>query len=371
MNDLANILGIEKPSLELLEAAGFINARLLAQSDSGQVTAELRQANEVLQICGQPPSEAEVSQWIGRAREIAGAPIDKPGAKSPAPVTQDTLVTQVTQVEQLASVNFEATPEGLSMLAVAPLALPLPARVLMNHQLAVADIPPALMLSEYRGDFKIRTTRQVPESRAPIQVMGTSPMVRIAENTGGQRLEIDTSRVRATTDAAPLRDAARHAVTAPVDERIDLLRAPRASTNKGRDPKSRRYIRGVLHSHPVGIYVGSLATLLLMALAPLAVVSAMLLLLSREVFDHFSWVPEWVIAFPLALPVVGIAYLILALRCRCRICGQGLFRSRPHLKDSRAHHIRGLGYIFPLCIHILLFHWFRCTHCGTPVRLKE
>jgi hypothetical protein len=33
--------------------------------------------------------------------------------------------------------------------------------------------------------------------------------------------------------------------------------------------------------------------------------------------------------------------------------------------------VKVIGYIFPLCVHIILFRWFRCTHCGTPIRLKE
>jgi hypothetical protein len=55
----------------------------------------------------------------------------------------------------------------------------------------------------------------------------------------------------------------------------------------------------------------------------------------------------------------------------CRICGQKLFAHRTHLKNSRAHHVPGLGYILPLCVQVILFRWFRCSHCGTPIRLKE
>ena len=90
-----------------------------------------------------------------------------------------------------------------------------------------------------------------------------------------------------------------------------------------------------------------------------------------EMPDRFGWVPGWLIVFPLLLPLVGICYLIWGLGGSCRVCGQGLFRHSAHLKNKRAHHMPVLGYIFPLCIQILLFHWFRCTHCGTPVRLKE
>jgi hypothetical protein len=41
------------------------------------------------------------------------------------------------------------------------------------------------------------------------------------------------------------------------------------------------------------------------------------------------------------------------------------------LKNRKAHHIPVLGYVFAVAVHIVLFRWFRCTYCGTPVRLKE
>jgi hypothetical protein len=77
------------------------------------------------------------------------------------------------------------------------------------------------------------------------------------------------------------------------------------------------------------------------------------------------------IALPIALPILGLFYAVLANNSSCRVCCQKLFIPKPHLKNSRAHHVKVLGYILPLCAHIILFRWFRCTHCGTPIRLKE
>ena len=142
-------------------------------------------------------------------------------------------------------------------------------------------------------------------------------------------------------------------------------------TNKGRSPRSRTYIRGVLHSHPVGLSIGAVLTLALGIMLPLAIASAGLLLLSGEWPERFGWVPKWLLAFPLSLPLFGIAYVIFAMRGSCRICGQKLFVPRLCLKNSKAHHVRGLGYIVPVSLHMLLFRWFRCTYCGTPVRLKK
>jgi hypothetical protein len=114
-----------------------------------------------------------------------------------------------------------------------------------------------------------------------------------------------------------------------------------------------------------------MVTLVLAVMLPIGIISAALLLLSQEVPQHFSWVPEWVLVFPLSLPVLAIAWLIWGLSGSCRICGQKLFVPRMCLKNSKAHHITGLGYIASVCLHMLLFKWFRCTYCGTPVRLKK
>lgn len=352
MSDLASIPGIGKSSLELLEAAGFIDTRALARARADQLAAELQRANSILGIAKKAPSPAIVENWIRVAREMTGEDAQE------EPETSKTVMP----------VDYESTPEGAALVAAAPVAIPLPARILMAHQVPVADIPPAILLNRYAGELDVRTKRRLPENRAPKPMVANGNFVRIAESTG-QKLDIDTSRLRSTTEPQepiPIRPR-----THPTDERVALIRTPRSSTNKGRDPRSRWYIRGVLHSHPRSIYAGAIVTLLVMILTPLAVASAILLLLSGEVPKHFSWVPGWLIVFPLVLPLFGICYLIWGVGGGCRICGQKLFRHRPHFKNSRAHRVPGLGYIFPLCIHILLFRWFRCTHCGTPVRLKE
>jgi hypothetical protein len=108
-----------------------------------------------------------------------------------------------------------------------------------------------------------------------------------------------------------------------------------------------------------------------MALFPIGVIAGFLLPLSDLLPLYFGWVPTWFLVFPASLPLVGIAYLIWGMGGSCRICGQKQFLPKVCLKNSKAHHIRGLGHIVPVCIHMLLFKWFRCTYCGTPVRLKK
>ena len=89
------------------------------------------------------------------------------------------------------------------------------------------------------------------------------------------------------------------------DPIIVLLRSPLPSTNKGRKPGSRFYIRGVLHDQPLKVWFGGLFAVLLQLSVPLAVIAAPLLILSNETPAGFEWVPKWIIAFPLAVPVLG------------------------------------------------------------------
>jgi len=356
MDNLNAIPGIGKSSLELLEAAGFLSVDSLANAGVDELAGELERANSILQILKESPSRTLVESWVNSAREIAGVSI---ATKTPSRMP----------------VDYEQTPQGEAMLNGAPFAIPLPARILMAGNLAVSDIPPAILFNRYSGELDVRTGQRIPESRHPRTkangpVASSVNVVRLAENTSS-RLDIDTTRFRSTSDLGEPRLKTPSIKTSPANDRVALIRAPRTETNKGRNPESRLYIRGVLHSHPYSIMVGALVTLVVLFVTPLALISALLLLLSGEYPAEFSWVPGWLIALPLALPFFGICYLIWGLGGRCRICGQSLFRHRHHRKNPRAHHVSGLGYILPLCVHILLFRWFRCTHCGTPVRLKE
>jgi Domain of unknown function (DUF4332) len=353
MSQLASIPGIGKASLELLEAAGFLDADAIARAGADELAAELKRANSVLKITKQTPGRVTVEKWIHAAREMVGTTEDE------------------TDVPALMPVDYEQTEQGAAMLAIAPFAIPLPARILVANRLGVADVPPAILFNRYAGELlDVRSGRKLPENRSPKPAAVTNHYVRIAE-TAGQRMEIDTTKLRSTQDMGEPLARMPSVKVSPANDRVALLRAPRSETNKGRDPQSRWYIRGVLHSHPRSIMMGALVTLLLILVVPVGITSAVLLLLSGEMPGHFSWVPGWIIVFPLVLPVFGVLYLIWGIGGSCRICGQSLFRHRSHLKNSRAHHVPGLGYIVPLCFHILTFSWFRCTHCGTPVRLKE
>jgi hypothetical protein len=355
MSDLLRISGIGKATSELLEAAGFLDATSVARAGVDELLRELERANSILKISKRLPGRVVVGKWIDSARELTVGQAAATG-EGPAPMVMP--------------VNYEASPQVADMLASAPFAIPLPARLLVENQLAVSDIPAAILLNRYSGDLDVRVEERLPRQRQPKAAAGIGNFVKVSDPVNA-RVELDTSKFRTMDEIGEALPRMAAPKTTPASDRVALLRAPRTSTNKGRDPKSRFYIRGVLHSHPLSIMVGAVVTLLLMVMIPLSVVSAGLLLLSAEVPGRFSWVPGWLLVIPVLLPLFGIAYLIWGTTGSCRICGQKLFSKRAHLKNPRAHHVPGLGYIVPLCFHILAFRWFRCTHCGTPVRLKE
>jgi hypothetical protein len=350
MTNLKSISGIGNSSVDLLEAAGFQDVESLAKAGVDELVEALAQAGDMLQTVEMLPDRTSVEQWIFEARTLSG-------------------IEQGAEVEMVMPVNHESAPEVARLLSSAPLAIPLPAKLLKAENLAVSDIPAGILLNRYSGDLEVRVENRVPvpkPSRPALHVGN----VRIAE-TSATRLDIDTSRIKSTDTLAGAAPKSSSSRAANMNDRVALIRGPKEETNRGRNPQSRRYIRGVLHSHPLGLRIGAIVTLVMMILLPLGVVSAALLLLSREVPQRFGWVPEWLLLFPVSLPVFGIMYMIWGTSGSCRICGQKQFVPKACLKNTKAHRIRGLGHIIPVCLHILLFQWFRCTYCGTPVRLKE
>jgi len=374
MTNLSSISGIGKASLELLEAAGILDAKTLAKAGVEELSSELERANRILGIAKRPPRKDEIEKWIQSARRNLGLDEDPP-----TPTTKARPAAAEPPAAML--VNYEVTEQVRDLLAAAPPAIPLPARQLIEAGLAVSEIPAAILLNRYAGDLEIRVTdrkgpRGIPRSPNLTKTRATTgAYVQIADPMP-PRLQIDTTRLRSIADleqSRPRIPASRAApdTPAPENDRVALIRAPREETNRGRDPRSRWYIRGVLHSHPWSMMFGAVITLLMMVLTVPALIAAALLLLSDLMPTVFHWVSPWLLILPCSLPVVGVFYLIYGVKGRCRICNQRLFFPRACLKNSKAHRIPGLGYIIPVCLHMLLFRWFRCTYCGTPVRLKK
>lgn len=358
MAALNRIKGIGKASIQLLEAAGIANAEDLAAQDIDALVAELQRANDVLAISKRVPGKATVLKWISNARELSGTTPGKEPLRDGAEPAEHAAAPEI---------NHEATPAVAEMLSRSPCAIPLPGRIMVGKGLAVADIPAGLLLNRYPGALDVRVDENTTR-RTVVQVRRTFGKQSTTEDKSIRR-QFDLSMAKPMVSSQS--NGKRIAKSTVDEDRVSLIRAPREQTNLGKDPESRAYIRGVLHTHPWSLRMGAIFSLLLLLDLPLAIIASFLLLLSRKMPESFPWVPEWFLAFPLALPLIGFGYLAWGMSGKCRICTQQLFIHKGALKHIKAHHLPGMGYVVPLSLHLLLFSWFRCSSCGTPVRLKK
>ncbi|MES2980773.1 MAG: DUF4332 domain-containing protein [Verrucomicrobiota bacterium] len=351
MLKLNEIPGIDSTDAELLDMAGIRDAKHLAEQDLLKLLDKLKRANDILQLSNGVPDETAVETWIHSATEAV--------SQNKNEFKNSSLAT---------AVNYEGNEQVAEMLANAPCAIPLPGKYLMEKKIRVSDIPAGLLLNRYSGDLDVRIGNpELPQGDVPQRRQAAPAQL----GQKAQPKNFDPSNLRAIDpNAAPVQRVAK-SKAGHEEDRVALIRAPRESTNRGKNPKSRNYIRGVLHTHPWHLRVGAVFTLILLPLVPIAIISGFLLLLTSISAESFPWVPKWLIAFPIALPVIGIGYLFWGLTGKCRICSQKLFAHKRALKHAKAHRLFYLGYVVPLSIHLLLFSWFRCSSCGTPVRLKK
>ncbi|WP_411826937.1 DUF4332 domain-containing protein [Luteolibacter sp. AS25] len=375
MPELRDIPGIGSASLDLLESAGIQEFHQLLAYDAERLAAELKKANDMLKLAKRDPSVSSIEKWMKYAVEVEE--VKEPDRKEDSNESEQTTDEESSVAEKSEEVvamgepvNYETDPEVLEMLSEAPFAIPLPGKKLMENELRVSDIPEGQLLSCYAGDLDVKT------GAVEKTELAEGPSIRLggkAARPGKKEAEKmrEKPKFKAINSTHERTEKALKLVPEGKEDRVALIRAPREKTNRGKDPNSRRYVRGVLHTHPWSLRIGGMITLLLVVVMPLAIISAFLLLVSREFPMTFPWVPKWILAFPIALPLVGFGYLIWGRSGKCRICNQRLFTHKAALKHIKAHRIPGLGYVIPLTLHMLAFGWFRCSSCGTPVRLKK
>lgn len=418
MAKLIDIEGIGPDDAELLEATGWTDAHALANADPERLTREIADANAMLKILPRTPERRRVERWIAAAGRAVGpstpkkkgrvksgsnpVPADAPAPRrrrktSAAAISEPPVVPSVKEELPLAvaaspptvdpgedelaaiagPVNFEADPDVAEMLVAAPIALPIPARLLAERGISPSEIAVAPLLNRALGDLEVRVSvdkpvrRDLPDAPAGSR-RATSVQVSDAGFSMGRR-GFDSARIRtiedAQGDAPPVRASSSKA--GMEDDRIALLRSPLEKTNRGRKPSSRFFIRGVLHDRPLRIWFGGLFALLLQLGVPLAIIAAPLLILSDQQPEVFSWVPKWIIVFPLIVPVAGLLYALVSTGAKCRVCAQRIYVPKHCLKNRKAHHLPLLGHIGAVALHVMTFKWFNCTFCGTAIRIKK
>jgi hypothetical protein len=125
---ISHIDGIDEDSLALLEAAGFQNVASLARITPIALQQELSGANRLLRIVASVPEPSILRQWIDRARELSGV-----GEMVPEGTTMDAVEDRLAVMK---------------VLEFAQVAIPLPARMLVEKNLGVDDVPSATPLDK-------------------------------------------------------------------------------------------------------------------------------------------------------------------------------------------------------------------------------
>jgi len=144
----------------------------------------------------------------------------------------------------------------------------------------------------------------------------------------------------------------------------DLTRSVSKDTNKGVNPNSRFYIRGVLNKR-AGAFMFSVFAFIMFNLCVLAgFLLPLLLVVDKEKF-------AWAVYTPILIVVGILIYFMFSGRATCPVCNQKQFAPKNCLKHRDAHKWPILGYMLPTALHAAVFKWFKCIFCGTSIRLKE
>lgn len=124
-----------------------------------------------------------------------------------------------------------------------------------------------------------------------------------------------------------------------------------------------KHFHAIRCSHPLRVYFGAWATLLLIVpFFALLIIPAMLL-----TGDIDSGKPLY---YGVGFALLVLPWLTIARRAECGVCHIPLYRfgNYPHNRD--AHHLPLLGYTLTTALHIIFLFWFRCPACGTMLKIN-
>lgn len=351
MKPIHDIEDMQPEAIELLEAAGYMDAKTIFDHKISDITAELVKANNVLEIIDTEPTRTLVLQWLKPLEKKFGKEIDEGGVE----IDSDVLI------------------EPKEILNT-PFAIPVSENFIKEHHIDLQEIP--------QGTVRFLDKEQATayfsnEEAAPVnyKVVADQPLSKESKNKEKEKSSLFSDAVFKGKDSEIL-DKKRilkmetfkneGSTVAPVDrpDGINLTKTTRKETNAGVSPESRFYIKGVLHKNVARFKSGCLAFIAVNILILLSFAITSLVLVDREQY----W---WAVWAPLLGVLAIIIYFSSAQNASCPICNQRQFAPKRCLKHKSAHHWPIFGYMLPTAIHALFFKWFRCIFCGTSVRLKE
>ena len=331
MADLKKIQGVGESEAELLGATGVEKVSTLAESDPSGLLEEMEQANAQLKLVDSLPDLDKVIAWIEAARKIEGH-------EGPPLVKRLDEVIELVPIEVLSA--FPVKKESIT-----------------KNRIAVGDVPVMEEFLEESELFEEQVRSVDSPAVAPastsLREISAKPKPRVANQP---------------IDESVAEENAKRTVVEPLKRNagFDIRKTASPKLNEGKKLHSRSYIRGVLHPQPGRVKLASLITAITFFLFPLNFVAGIVLL---QIKGHDYAI--WLAIVPASFFVFGMAYLVFCRPVKCRICGQPVFSPKACGRHKKSHRLPMLGFILPACLHILLFHWFRCMYCGTSIRLKE
>ncbi len=393
---ISKIPGLGKFSIDLLGAVGIENSSQLAQADPDILHLDLTKANNVLVLRESSPSPKEVISWIERAREITGIE----GSQF------DSDLDQLAEIEEML-VAIPVHGKRLAEQGIKTTDVPVMETVVsgMKEKKILPRTPP--ITNPKRGfqpdadpaEKLVPLRRNVPErprfsKKNPLAIPEDVPKGPPASKGNSFAIPEEVPLLQDVPEGPPASKRNSFAISEEVPLLQDVPEGPPASKrnsfaiseekpqiaplvskrkqdvrvsvskglNAGKKLHSRTFIRGVLNPHIWRMRISSFITLLMFVLMPASLTALGMVMKTKNL---------WWFAVPAVFLVIFFFYLTVASRMKCRVCGQPVFSPKSCRKHIKAHRSRMFGYIIPTSIHMILFHWFRCTYCGTSVRLRK
>lgn len=355
MKNLSDITNITPEQIELLEAAGFLEPNSLRSTTIDELHQELVKANSMLAITSDPPSRHVVAKWFEQVEADVDifSPLETQ-AHSVVPQTAEAAPSN--KVPQKVPVAIPVTSEFVKQKGIDLRVLPRVGEEL-DH---IVENRPAKLEEPVSAIAPSARVSQIPDRKAEPR-LSLESLPQTVRNKDKGSAELKKERVLSMDEFRE-----KGGKVAPLQRSVekDITKTTLEETNRGIDPKSRRYIRGVLHKEPITVQLASFAILLSQALVILSIIPLPLVLIDREEYI-------WAVFSPLLGLLALAVWFFLARRAVCPVCRQRQFVPKSCLKHNKAHRLPLIGHMASTAIHIIGFKWFRCIFCGTSIRLKE
>ncbi len=332
MQELLEIEGVDRVTGTLLEAAGYTDLDALKSNKPEVIYAELAKANKMLNIMEQEPSLEQVKSWCESFAE---------------------------EIEHHSVVEVDTQPAPIIVEYRVAVALPLSEEFVENQKVEVAHFPRVTRISDQSGD-KEGSLVPAAENSLPKSLdekVKAPAIIRVEP----KKSEVDNAKLQSVDD---YRNNGSAVTPHEKPEDANHLREAMSGTNAGLDPRSEKYIRGVLHNDAQRTYLGAWGLILFCVLLVGSITPIVYILCQPE---HYIW--GWIT--PVILFLALVVYVLIARKSSCPVCRQRQFVPKACRKHVKAHSWPIFGNMLPTAWHIVRYKWFRCIFCGTSIRLKE